>query len=83
MKTHVSFRPPFYWTFDTLLGINPPVLSHVGKMSETKVVEMHQEPLSLLLRILGLIGLERLYIELGRVDDFAMRFLKEVKRKLQ
>lgn len=57
-KTHIFLCPRFNWSLDTLLGIDPPILSHVRKMSEAEIVKMHQEPLRFFFGILRLIRLK-------------------------
>lgn len=74
--------PRLHWALDPFLGVNPPILGHVRQVAEAEVVQVDEEPLSLLFSIVGLIRLKVLYIEFRCINDLAMRLLKEVKCEL-
>jgi hypothetical protein len=68
-STHVFLGPGFHWSLDPFLGVDPPILGHVGQMSQTEVVQMNEKPFGFFLRGLGLIRLEGQYIQLGCINE--------------
>lgn len=81
--TYMFLCPRLHWALDPFFGVNPPILSHVRQVAEAEVVQVYEEPLSLLFSIVRLIRLKTLYIKFRCINDLAMRlFLKEVKCKL-
>lgn len=65
-----SFCPRFYRAFDTLLRIEPPGFGDIRKILERQEIQVHQQPLDLFLRILGLVQFKRADVELGRICKF-------------
>lgn len=74
--------PRLHWGLNPFLGVNPPILGHVRQVAEAEVIQVYEEPLSLLFSIVGLIRLKISYIEFRCIDNLALRLLKEVKCEL-